>query len=168
MSDEENNIKKLLRVLIEPLQDIETALQQLIARTVDNSTGINLDVFGRIVGQPRGGLLDDDYRRLIRARIVANRSSGEIESLLAVAALVLNDDDAYLHIKYVSNATLVLRVEDVIVSADVAGLMMRMLRDAVAAGVRLILEWGESEPSVMFRYDSGPGYDNGHLASALD
>ncbi len=168
MSDEENNIKKLLRVLIAPMQDIETALQQLIARTVDNATGINLDVFGRIVGQPRGGLLDDDYRRLIRARIVANRSSGEIESLLAVAALVLNDDDAYLHIKYVSNATLVLRVEDVIVSADVAGLMMRMLRDAVAAGVRLILEWGESSPSMMFRYDSGPGYDTGHLASALD
>jgi hypothetical protein len=165
----ENNIRKVLRILIAPYQDLENVFQQiLMSRVIDDAEGESLNMLGRIVGQARDGFSDEDYRRLIRARVAANRSSGAIEHVLDVVRLTLNDPDAYLHLTHIDNATMVLKIEDVATAADVATLVMRMARQVAAGGVRLILEWGVSAPAEWFRFDSGPGFDQGRLAGALD
>jgi len=164
----ENNIRKVLRILIAPYQDLENVFQQmLMSRVIDDAIGVQLDMLGRIVGQQREGFDDEDYRRMLRARIAANKT-GAIEHVLKVARLTLNDSDAYLHVTHIDNATMVLKIEDVATAADVAALVMRMAKLAVAGGVRLVLEYGVSAYAGLFRYDSGPGYDQGRYAGALE
>lgn len=164
-----NNVTNLLICLSGPAQDIEDTLQAMLAQKfVDNAEGAQLDLIGKLVGQSRLGMVDADYRRLVRARISVNRSKGTTEDVITVADLVLGDDAATFHVMNVSRASLVLRVEDVTVTAEEGELMLRMLRDTVAAGVRIILEWGISPEVELFQFDSGPGFNQGKLAAGHD
>jgi len=134
-------IQALAAVLVAPVQSIEDALQQLYSeRGVDTALGDQLDALGGIVGQDRGGLSDDDYRRYIRARIATNKSRGRVEDLITVARLVVYEDDAGFQVDQQGIAAVVLRVRDVVVSDDVAEILIAFLRQTVAAGVRVILE----------------------------
>jgi hypothetical protein len=165
------NIEKLLRVLVGAIQQAEDAGQQLLTlRTIDTATGAQLDIIGKIVGQARAGLLDDDYRRYCRARVAANRSTGTMEDVLRVAKLVLNDPSAHLAFENQGIAAYVLRVEDVAISADLAGvILMSFLAQITAAGVRPILESGATDPDTWFEWDvDGRGWDNGFLIDARD
>lgn len=183
MSDEPNNIRKLITGLVTPVQVVEDALQALLTeRAVNTAIGAQLDVLGRLVGQDRGGMVDDDYRRLIRARISVNRSKGTISDVLVVAELVVDDVGAYLRVDNQGNAAIVLRIEDVITDWEVAELTIKMLRDTVSGGVRIVLEFWLSLEADMFRFDTyvpggstGKGWGStldaavgGHLASALE
>jgi hypothetical protein len=56
--------------------------------TLDGSVGAALDQWGALVGEDREGADDADYRRFIRARILAGRSTGTRDDLLRVWALV--------------------------------------------------------------------------------
>lgn len=148
----ENNIRKLLRVWLSGVQGLEYALQQLYTeRNIDNAIGAQLDVLGVIVGQPRNGLIDDTYRRHIRARISANRSKGTLKDLLTVADLVVFDDNAYYHVRRQRGGALHFKVEDVIVGppagdAGVHDALIDFLGVTAAHGVRVMLEtWPEVE-----------------------
>lgn len=168
MSDAPNNISKLLSALVVPFVDLEAVLQQLLLnRSIATATATQLDVLGKIVGQPRDGLDDDDYRRYIRARVAAHRSDGTFEALIKVASLVVFDDDA----KYVTSnegtATVRVFVQEVTLTDDLADILFSFLQVARSGGVRIVLEWGRSTTASLFRYDSGPGYDVGHLAGGL-
>lgn len=136
-----DNIAALVTSLVEPTQDIEEALQDCLAqRSVDTATGVQLTAIGNVVGQPRAGLVDADYRPLIRARIAANRSRGVANDLLRVARLVLDDVAASLILDQQGTAAVVLRVEEVIGDDDLMASLLEFLQDSVAAGVRIILE----------------------------
>jgi hypothetical protein len=50
--------------------------------------GDQLDKWGGLVGESRGGLEDDDYRRFIRARVLVNRSKGSTDELVKIMQLV--------------------------------------------------------------------------------
>jgi hypothetical protein len=163
-----NNIEKLLAVIISPAQDVEDALQQLRSeRFVDTAVGEQLDIIGRIVGQLREGLDDDDYRRYIRARIAVNASSGTIENVLTVAFLVVYDETATLSLTPEGTATVRLRVDGLVVSASLGVILYRFASMAVSAGVRIVVQWHESAENLMFQFDDGPGFDAGYLSSAL-
>lgn len=56
----------------------------------NNPTGDLLDKLGEIVGQPRDGQLDPEYRIFITARIKTNRSDGHRETLIAITNLLIN------------------------------------------------------------------------------
>lgn len=153
----ENNIAKLLRAWMTAFQELEDATQQVLAlRTVDVATGAQLDVIGKLVGQPREGVSDDElYRRRVRARILVNRSTGLISDVLAIADLIVYDDDARYVVDNQGAAAYVLRVEDVATTDDVADLLVAFLRDATAAGVRPILEYSPSAPEDVMRWGTG-------------
>lgn len=163
-----NNIEKLLATIIAPSQGVEDALQQLkTERFVDTAVGAQLDIIGRIVGQDREGLGDLDYRRYIRARISANTSSGTYEDLLTVAFLVVYDETASILLTQEGPATLRLRVANTVLSSDLGAIVYKFVALSVSAGVRIVVEWGESAEASMFHFDVGPGFDSGHLGSSL-
>ncbi len=141
-----NNQQKFLVVVGTEGQEAESALQQVYSGYwIDNATGDQLDVLGRVVGQLRNGMTDDDFRRLIRARISVNRSKGTIASVLSVAKLVVADDTVYYQVDNQGRATVVIRLLDQpVTDAVVQDLLLPMLRDTVAAGVRIIVEWSSS------------------------
>lgn len=168
---EKPNITKLLRALLGFVQEVENAGQQaLTLRRLDNAVGHQLGVIGKIVGQTRDGLQDEDYRRYCRARVAANRATGTGEDILRVTTLVLDDRTARLVLELHGNATYVLRIENAAVPANVAGVvLMTFLAQVTAAGVRPILESGSTPPETWFRWDApGQGWDNGRWIDARD
>ncbi len=178
----DNNIKKLLRALAAPFQDMEDTLQQLLTeRAVNTAIGAQLDAVGKLVGRARNGLDDDTYRRYIRAQIQSNRSEGLVEEMLLITELVVFDDAATYVLDNQGIAAFVIRVENVTVSFEVAAVAISFLRKSVSAGVRVILETNDSTDDDAFFFDSfvpdtGPGKgflnfaedDGGQLGSALE
>lgn len=133
-------IINLLTALATPAVSLEDALfQLLVERGVDDAVGSQLDRLGVIVGQERGGLVDADYRRYIRARIAANNSRGNFEDLIKVAALVLNDDTITIEGE-TQNGTVVVRLRAALTTDALAGITLSFLQDAVSAGIRVVLE----------------------------
>jgi hypothetical protein len=164
-----NDFEALTIAVISPLQDIEDAFQQLLTqRGLSTSIGAQLDQLGDLVGQTRQGLDDDDYRRYIAARILTNRSCGELNRLNKISRLVVDIDAASFVVHFENYATEIMRIADVAVTFNVADILIGFLRQAKAAGVRLVLQFSESVPGNTFRLDGGPGLDVGHLAGALE
>jgi len=159
-------IVQFLSVLTAPAQDLENVIQQFLSdRFVDTAEGAQLDIIGAIVGQGRNGMIDDDYRRYIRAKIAVNNSNGTFEDLLTIAFLVVYDADAVFLVRNVGTATVVMYVDDIIVSDALGTILGTFLQKAVSAGVRIVTQWSNSLPAATFRLDSGPGLDQGHLSS---
>lgn len=158
-----NNNEKFIATLATPFQSLESCLQQLLTeRSIDTAVGEQLNVIGRIVGQPRNGLSDDDYRRYIRARITTNRANGTIANLITVTDLIVYDDDAYYEIDNQGAACVVIRIQDLAITEDLADIVASFLKDTVSAGVRVILEYFTSTPGTTFKWDTpGRGWDTG-------
>lgn len=153
-----SRIEGLLTALAQQAQELDSAFQSLLVeRQIDTAIGSQLDAIGSIVGQPRDGNSDDLYRRYVRARIMVNRSQGTTEDLIRVTSLVIHDDDALIRIMSQGIAALVVRVEEGSVAADVADVTIDMLREAVSAGVRIILESSTVPASQAFNFADGPG-----------
>lgn len=166
-----NPIQTVLTILLTPLQEIEDAAHQLLNRTLDNATGYTLDCYGKLVGQPRGVFTDDeDYRRVIRARILANKSSGTIRDVLRVARAVLNDAALTLRLKNHGNATQVLTVLGGPVESEaVKDVLMSLVHDAQEGGVRTIVEMSTQPASTWLKFDTpGQGFDRGRFLDARD
>jgi len=182
MADALNNIKKLLAAILAPVQDLESAFQQLlIDRSIDTAVFAQLDAIGKIVGQERNGQVDDDYRRYIRARISANRSKGPVADVLKAADLIVYDDAAYYHAIQYGIAGLHLVVEDIIIDDyELIRALILLMRDTVAGGVRIVVETWPLAEADLFVFDDilggvgvGKGWgdiltpaDGGGLASA--
>lgn len=163
-----NNIEKLLAVLASPFQSVESCLQQLLSeRSIDTAVGAQLDVLGKIVGQTRNGLDDDAYRRYVRARVATNKSTGIIEDLLKVTDLIVYDDAATYITKQEGTATLRLIISGIAITSTLAEVVFEFAQDTVSAGVRIVVQWGESPVDELFQFDDGPGFDQGKLAGGL-
>jgi len=124
-------------------------------------------VIGKLVGQPRNGLVDNDYRRFVRARIATNRSSGTSEEALNIARLVLGDQTAVLDLDLQGIAAFVLRVLAIPISASLASILIGFLRDAKSAGVRAILETADTFSNNLLHFDVD-NLDEEVFAGALD
>lgn len=151
-------IQAFLRALIHPVQALENVAWQVYTeRSVDNAVGAQLDILGRIVGQPRDGYADADYRRFIRARITVNRSDGVVEDLLLITRLIVDDEDAVVVAEPQYPGAIVIRVEGAAVSEAVADVCLVFLQEAASAGVRVMFEYSTVDPSLAFSFAGGPG-----------
>lgn len=78
------NIRAWLAVLLQPFQDLEDATwdvltQRFLASAPMQSlpeTNVVFDAVGELVGEPRNGMSDYDYKSLIYLKIAVNRSTG--------------------------------------------------------------------------------------------
>lgn len=80
-------VEGVVEALVQPLQDIEDVLLQLkTERWIDSAIGIQLDKIGEIVGIEREYEQgDEDYRLLIKAKIIMNLNQGTPEEVIAAA-----------------------------------------------------------------------------------
>lgn len=156
------------KVLGPQFQDLEDAAQTFLTLLdIDNSVGVQLDVIGRIVGQVRSGTDDPTYRLYLKARILANLSTGTVEELYGVFLAMLGNGIGLIYkpgkIKQfsISIALVLTRIQ--------ALLAVKFLGDSKEAGARGLLEWKETADSSMFTFDSGGlGFDVGYLAGAAE
>lgn len=86
-------LMNLMRAFLEPVDEILSTTSDLKNnRWIDTSVGAQLDQLGAIVGMPRFGRLDDEYRRAIRFQIFINLSKTEPETMIT-ALRVLSEGD---------------------------------------------------------------------------
>lgn len=141
------------------VQLIEDALWALYqAAFLDTATDVWLEYIGSIVGEAREGFVDLDYRRLIKARILANRSSGSIDEVIAVIATALEIDPTLLFLRaeefYPASMLIELAI-DVNPSLDLQNRVVRILARARPAGVRLMFNVQPSATNTFSCGDSG-------------
>lgn len=78
--------EKLLESWMPEFQAIEDALWQVLDAGLGTATGARLEQFSLLLGEARGGLLDEALYKVARARIVANRSRGRDADLATALA----------------------------------------------------------------------------------
>jgi hypothetical protein len=91
-------LQKFLTGLVEPFQDLEDSLHRLQTEmNLYTAVGAQLDQLGELVGQPREGRNDADYRLWIQAKTVVNRSTSTIDDNLKVLSLITPNSTYDLH-----------------------------------------------------------------------
>lgn len=82
-------LKGLVRCLVKPLDEVLDAIHALEkGRYITQACGQTLDVIGSIVGQPRSGLSDEDYRAFIKVGIHLNNGLGTPEHVLTIIRIL--------------------------------------------------------------------------------
>lgn len=164
-----SKVRALLTALCEVVQGIEDDTWACIEdRMLSTAEGAQLDQYGRVLGQPRDGLADEDYRALLGIRILANRSNGQADVILRVVAGLLGADRLQdtdgVHYRVLPPAAYELWwVSDDGVGdtgADRLALIRKILDEITPSGV----SWSATDNSAgAFQFDSGPGLDAGEL-----
>ena len=161
-----NNVEKLVEALVSEVQELdEVAIDLFENFTLDNATGVNLDVFGVIVGRGRTGETDDVYRDILRARIRNNLGGGTIEDILTVLTLVFGSS---LPMSLTEGAPAEFEVEILVsIPAAKALSMAQAVGRGKAGGVKANLKFFDATP--VFAYDGANGgskYDGGFKYSS--
>lgn len=86
-------IEALLTATSTVVQELEELfIGELLAESeFDVAAGVHLDAWGELVGESRGGLSDEDYRRFISARILANKCLGRTDEFIRIFDLVTGE-----------------------------------------------------------------------------
>lgn len=139
------NMSALLAALIRPLQQAEDLAWEVIdGLKLDNAIGVQLDRIGRLVSLPRQGVTDDEqYRAILRGKILVNKSKGKPENIFA--ALVAMLGEVPFTFEEPGNATIVVTVYGVTGIAPV-GTILRIASRAKAGGVRWHSVYPSSDP----------------------
>lgn len=157
------NREALVRALCSEVQTFEGSLFDVYTlRSIGNATGVQLDGLGVLVGEARAGKDDDTYRNYLAVRMLINRSSGTPEEILEVFSMIAG---AGLRVDEWFPAAITLRVLGPVINPAE---FVDLLQQAKDGGVRAVLEWLGCDPSLAFTFDTGPGFDSGQLAGALE
>jgi len=127
-------LRDLIATAAKEVQALEDAVIDYAEQsTVSTAGGALLDVIGDIVGEPRRGRTDDEYRAAIMLRVWLNRGSGEPERVIAAAASLAPGGRVILEEHY--PAQIGVTIEGAIVDPAV---LVRAIKRAKPAGVSLI------------------------------
>jgi len=133
-------IAALLGAYLGRVQDAEDALWELFTlRFLDTAEGAQLDVWGRVVGEPRNGTTDAQYRLRIALRVLVNRSRGTWPELLVIAQRGALQDTITARQTPSGPATAILQFDSSIPAPSTLDLVWGWLYAAKAAGVRLVV-----------------------------
>lgn len=164
------NIEKLVRAFCRPMADLEQAFVDIILKlSLERAEGESLRQLARFVGQTiLDGLTDEDLKRYVRARILANRSSGMGEEIIKITRLVVNDANTRVKVRSVGNATAAVELENNPTNFDIGTILYRdFLARSVGVGVRVTLTWWLDAETEMFEFESftpgqglGKGFGN--------
>lgn len=142
----------VLCAFLEQVQEVEDATWQLLTeRDLDTAVGAQLDMLGRLVGEERRGRTDDQYRPFVRARILINRSNGLPEEILTILRVVLGAGVGLRLREDFPAAFTVIVSELGTLTPDT---LIRLLQQAKAAGVRVLLEYSAVPPEEAFTFAS--------------
>ena len=159
-------IQALFASVAETAQHFEDASYGvLVSDAPETAWGNVLDRWGRVVGQGRGGLTDDEYRTFVEARQIANRAGSNIDDLLQVWQLITAPGEhRHFRLPPAGFSLLVWRSRPM--RPSYARRVVALMDDIRPAGVEMtLIEAGDKDAA--YRYDDGPGLDNGAFARAL-
>lgn len=133
--------KDLYYVIFGGLMDMDATINSIRdSRDIDKATGITLDLIGGNVGQYRQGEDDELYRLLIKTRIIANLSNGDIPTINKVLSAVVKEvfigvQEAWHGDGYTEPASIKLKL-----SKDASQLPFELIDRVKAAGIAVMIE----------------------------
>lgn len=145
-------IEGLLKSFVGSIQTIEAMLFDLInLRTLSTATGDQLTKIGAILGEPRYGRNDTDYRAALYLVIKVHRSQGTAEDVISTAVLGLPETTpAYSEVFPGGWQVVALNILT-------ASGMLRLLGKAKAAGTRGIFVYSTWSQATTFTFDTVGG-----------
>lgn len=88
-----DKIKSVLDAVVKEIQTLEDVFIDLRdQRSIYDSVGAQLDIWGKILNQPRNGLEDNEYRLVLLGQVAVNISKGTPEDMINVFKLFTNPD----------------------------------------------------------------------------
>lgn len=100
-------IKALTGAMVKPLNDVESMTYSFNnERWIDTAIGKQLDGCGYIVGEPRNGRTDNEYRLAIKFRIFVNTSNATPEDLIQGLRFLTSPDNIQYIEQYPATAML--------------------------------------------------------------
>jgi hypothetical protein len=159
------DMRALVRSRSLEAQEIEVVLMQLrLLLSIDDVEGYQLDVIGKILHQRRDDRDDPTYRVWLKARARLRNSHATAKDVLEVLRLAAGSGP---EIAYFNTPPACFVVRMLSLSLYLND-MRELLTLATAAGVRSLLVHSTYPLAETFRFDVGPGLDQGHLAGVLD
>jgi len=152
------NLIKALSVGTQIVEDMCFGYQ--IGMLLPYAIGDQLDKLGGIVGEPRDGLSNKDYRRFIGARIATNRSNGTWDEILNVFSIITSPSTIYSNDLFPAGITLYAHRADPL-SELMRSKVRRMMGDIKPGGVTM--EIIKTVPGYFgfFEDPDAQGYDRG-------
>lgn len=134
-----------LAAYLEQIQSLEdVAIQVMTDRWPLTAIGVQLDTLGKIVGQSRGTLTDDQYRLFILARILVNKSKGRAAELGDILTILgFPTIDIWEHYPGEIHVS--------VAGADFGELVVELLADAKAGGVLLRFTFSDEDEDDVFQ-----------------
>jgi hypothetical protein len=161
----------LLKSWLGEVQQLEDQAYELrLQRALETAEGVNLDVLGAIVGQPREGRTDTQYRVWIAGRALVNRSRGKTPQMIAIAAKLVG---GAVELREYQPATMVIYAHvPVLGSSGVE--IAKLLKLAKAGGIKMHFVWYDVVTAFRFSptgesvFDSERGFGAGRMAAVSD
>ena len=136
------NFFKCFTTQVQGLEDVIYSLLELL--DIDLMIGAQLDLIGRIVGQPRNDMTDTLYRIFLKARIGVNTSEGNFVCVNSVFRLLLAGVEGDIWECFPAEVQLFVSGT---ISATIETYMTSIMQDMVGAGIKV---WGIKYPSDTF------------------
>lgn len=128
-------IEAILSSWLTQVQELEAAFYDVLSITFANAGEDQLDQIGDLLGRPRAGLADDNYRLLLQGTALAIASSGTGPELHAIADILLKE--VTFTLTEPQHATV--KIEPDAAVALGASLLVEVLARAKMGGVRLLV-----------------------------
>lgn len=98
--NESDLLRKFVEIVLDEVQRLEDLdWEVLTERALDAAEGVQLDIYGQLVGWPRNGVTDDDeYRRLIKVAIQLLRHDGQAENTAYIWSQLLDGEPTVRYI----------------------------------------------------------------------
>lgn len=157
-------LEGVVRALVAETQQIEDHRWEITnGRRIDDAAGYQLDLLGKLLGVERNGAADETYRTRLHVAWRLNTSSGSVEDLHELFDLLspgsVRVDESY-------PASVSVAVTEPIPFEVAEG--VTLLRRAKLGGVQAFFQWQDAESESLFRFDSGPGFNEGVLTGSLN
>jgi hypothetical protein len=89
------------------LCEIDAHILSLINQwDLDNEKGLGLDRIGKLLVEPRNGLVDDDYRILLKLCILLNNCTGTVNDIIKVIKFLYSSDVVHIMPNYPAAITI--------------------------------------------------------------
>ena len=135
----ETNIGRLFGNLAWGLEIIhENADRLKLWDDIDNARGSVLDRYGANFGVARGGADDTFYRLLIKIKMIALLSGGDIDTIISAAASLFNVDVSEIEVRELFPAKIWIYVDEAVLDyerLEAAPLIAELMKRIAAAGV---------------------------------
>ena len=161
-------IKRFITSLLTEAQNTEDVVYELVElRMLGTAANADLDAYGTLVGEAREGLGDEEYRKVLRVKILSNRSNGQTETLISIVSRLTGSEDVRIIDVYPAGIEVCFTIDPPLTAAQRRRLY-RFVHRSKSAGVRLD---GIVEGRVgYFGFAKNPnslGFDQGRYGSLI-